>query len=174
MSSSPMSDGQFARSFFTMISLLILLTIALVILAFVNTSEVSGRIDAERQVERDRLAAERVQPVASINVGDAPQPAAESAAAADAGQPATAVRSGNEVYQQACLMCHGAGIAGAPKVGDPAAWSDRIGAGVDTLYDHAINGFQGSAGVMPAKGGNAALSDDEVRAAVDYMLGESK
>ncbi len=179
MSSSPMSDGSFARSFFTMISLLILMTIGLVILAHINTSEVADKLDAARQAEAGDLVAQRLQPVASINIGAAPQPEAASATtgtpasdtAADSGsQTAAATRSGDAVYQEACMMCHGMGLAGAPKFGDAAAWADRVGTGVETLYDHAINGFQGAAGVMPAKGGNASLSDDEVRAAVDHML----
>jgi cytochrome c5 len=59
-------------------------------------------------------------------------------------------------------------------VGNAAAWTSRIEAGADSLYTNAINGFQGSSGVMPGKGGNAALSDDEVKAAVDYMVTQSQ
>ena len=81
---------------------------------------------------------------------------------------------GQKVYQASCIACHGAGIAGAPKVGNAAAWTSRIEAGADSLYANAINGFQGSSGVMPGKGGNAALSDDEVKAAVDYMVSQSQ
>jgi cytochrome c5 len=66
------------------------------------------------------------------------------------------------------------GIAGAPKVGDAGLWVDRIAQGNDTLYDQALNGYQGAAGYMPAKGGFAFLSDDDVKAAVDYMVRESK
>ena len=81
---------------------------------------------------------------------------------------------GQKVYQASCIACHGAGIAGAPMVGNAAAWTSRIEAGADSLYTSAINGFQGSSGVMPGKGGNAALSDDEVKAAVDYMVTQSQ
>ena len=81
---------------------------------------------------------------------------------------------GQKVYQASCIACHGAGIAGAPMVGNAAAWTSRIEAGADSLYTNAINGFQGSSGVMPGKGGNAALSDDEVKAAVDYMVTQSQ
>lgn len=82
--------------------------------------------------------------------------------------------SGKTVYDGTCIACHGAGVAGAPKFGDKAAWSARIAQGKDTLYTHAINGFQGKAGVMPAKGGNLALKDEDVRAAVDYMVAHAK
>ena len=64
-------------------------------------------------------------------------------------------------------------MAGAPKFGDKAAWADRIKQGANVLHDHAIKGFQGKAGMMPAKGGSSA-SDDEVKAAVDYMAAAAK
>ncbi|MGM0411853.1 MAG: c-type cytochrome [Pseudomonadota bacterium] len=87
----------------------------------------------------------------------------------------TAVASdGKRVYDQACVSCHGQGVAGAPKVGDKEAWSERVTKDVDTLYKHAIEGFEGESGVMPAKGGYSNLSDDEVRAAVDYMVEKSQ
>jgi len=100
----------------------------------------------------------------------APAPAAPAAAAAPV---KVSAEAGKKLYDSACVACHGAGIAGAPKVGDKAAWAPRIAQGNDTLYTHAIKGFQGKAGVMPPKGGSAA-SDDEVKAAVDYMVTASK
>ena len=81
---------------------------------------------------------------------------------------------GKRVYSQACIACHGNGVAGSPKVGDKEAWADRVTKDQETLYTHAIEGFQGEDGVMPAKGGYTNLSDDEVRAAVDYMVQESR
>ena len=72
------------------------------------------------------------------------------------------------------MACHGAGVAGAPKLGDKADWGPRIAQGNDTLYQHAIQGFQGKKGVMPPKGGNTALPDDQVKAAVDYMVSQAK
>lgn len=88
---------------------------------------------------------------------------------------ATAKPAGGEgVYNTACTACHGAGIAGAPKSGDKVAWAPRIAQGKPKLYEHAIKGFQGKGGVMPAKGGNATLSDDDVKAAVDYMIALNK
>lgn len=83
--------------------------------------------------------------------------------------PASAA-DGAAVYDKACKMCHGAGMMGAPKMGDKAAWAPRIAQGADVLNDHAIKGFKG----MPAKGGKAALSDDEVKAAVAHMVEASK
>ncbi|HET9338802.1 MAG TPA: c-type cytochrome, partial [Casimicrobiaceae bacterium] len=78
------------------------------------------------------------------------------------------------VYEGMCIACHGAGVAGAPKLGDKAAWAPRLAQGAATLHDHAIKGFQGKAGVMPPKGGNAALSDADVKAAVDFMAAAAK
>ncbi len=80
---------------------------------------------------------------------------------------------GAAVYNSGCAACHGPGIAGAPKVGDKDAWKDRVGKDKEELYSNAINGYQGSAGVMPAKGGFTHLSDDDVKLAVDHMVAES-
>ncbi len=70
-------------------------------------------------------------------------------------------------------MCHAAGVAGAPKPGDKADWGPRIAQGKDTLYKHALEGFNGAKGSMPARGGNTKMSDEDVKAAVDYMVGLS-
>jgi cytochrome c5 len=87
---------------------------------------------------------------------------------------ASASAHGQQVFSQTCVACHGAGVAGAPKVGDKAEWGPRIAQGEQTLYQHAINGFQGKKGMMPPKGGNTALPDADVRAAVDYMVAQAK
>ncbi len=97
-----------------------------------------------------------------------------AAAPAAAVPAAPAAVDGKKVYDTACTACHAAGIAGAPKHGDKAAWAPRIAQGANVLYDHALKGFQGKAGVMPAKGGNTSLSDADVKAAVDYMVAGSK
>ena len=69
------------------------------------------------------------------------------------------------------MACHGAGIAGAPKFGDKAAWAERVAQGADTLHKHALGGYQGKAGFMPPKGGRTDLTDQSVINAVDYMVG---
>jgi cytochrome c5 len=76
---------------------------------------------------------------------------------------------GKGVFDVACTACHGAGIAGAPKAGDKAAWGPRIAQGKATLYKHAVEGFTGKAGIMPAKGGRVDISDELIHAGVDYM-----
>jgi len=77
---------------------------------------------------------------------------------------------GEKIYKKTCNMCHGSGLMGAPKMGDKAAWADRIAKGIETLQDHAINGF----GKMQPRGGKKTLSDDDVKAAVVYMVEASK
>jgi cytochrome c5 len=83
---------------------------------------------------------------------------------------AVTFKNGTEVFEGACKACHGVGLAGAPKAGDAAAWAPRIAKGKATLYDHAIKGFNGQAGVMPAKGGRTDLPDDLIKQAVDHMV----
>lgn len=104
-------------------------------------------------------------------------PAAPTEAAAPAPAPAPAVAEntvGKGIYGKTCAMCHAAGVAGAPKPGDKADWGPRIAQGDATLYKHAIEGFTGAKGMMPARGGGATLSDDEVKAAVDFMVAQSR
>jgi len=93
--------------------------------------------------------------------------ASEDAAAADSGEDtATPAIDGQAIYTSVCFACHDTGVAGAPKRGDAAAWEPRLAQGIETVYDHAINGLN----VMPPKGGNPSLSDAEVKAAVDYLV----
>jgi len=83
-------------------------------------------------------------------------------------------RDGAQVYDQSCAACHSSGIAGAPKLGDQVQWKTRLAKGTQVLYVNALDGVSSSAGVMPAKGGNASLSDTEVKAAVDYIVTKAK
>lgn len=101
----------------------------------------------------------------------APAPAPVAAPA-----PAAAVENtvGKSVFGRVCAMCHAVGAAGAPKPGDKADWGPRIAQGNDVLYKHALEGFTGAKGQMPARGANAALTDDEVKAAVNYMADQAR
>jgi cytochrome c5 len=104
----------------------------------------------------------------------APAPAAAPApATAPAAAPTAENELGKSVFGKTCAMCHAAGVAGAPKPGDKADWGPRIAQGKETLYKHAIEGYTGSKGMMPARGGAASLSDTDVKAAVDYMVDKS-
>ncbi|MBC3885451.1 c-type cytochrome [Undibacterium griseum] len=99
-------------------------------------------------------------------------PAAVASAAAPAAPAENKV--GKTVFGNTCSMCHAAGVAGAPKPGDKADWGPRIAQGMDTLYKHAMEGFSGAKGQMPARGGAPALTDDEVKAGVNYMVDQSR
>ena len=81
-----------------------------------------------------------------------------------------AMADGKAVYTQTCAACHAAGVAGAPKPGDKAAWAPRLGAGRDGLVTAVLKGK----GAMPPKGGNASLSDDDVKSAVDFLVSQVK
>ena len=113
-------------------------------------------------------------PLATLRVLSAfALPATRPAAVAEP-EPVAVIQSGPQVYNAACNVCHGNGVAGAPITGDADAWAARIAQGNEILYRHAIESFAGEAGYMPAKGGNVSLSDEEVIAAVDYMVEESR
>lgn len=112
-------------------------------------------------------AFERLRPIGTVAVAAAPATAAATTAPAAS---AAASRSGDAVYAAACSACHQAGIAGAPKFGDKVGWAPRIAQGTATLHQHALQGYQG----MPAKGGCASCSDDEVKAAVGYLVSGSR
>ncbi|MEE9552080.1 MAG: c-type cytochrome [Gammaproteobacteria bacterium] len=87
----------------------------------------------------------------------------------------TTGNKGKEVYGGLCVSCHGSGIPGIPQFGDTAAWGPRIAQGKDTLYKNSLQGYTGKSGMMmPPKGGNPALSDDDVKSAVDYMVANSQ
>ena len=101
-------------------------------------------------------------------------PAAAPAAAEAPKAEATASIDGKSVYNKTCSMCHAAGVAGAPKPGDKENWAPRIAQGTETLYKHSIEGYTGNSGMMPARGGNPKLTDDEMKAAVDFMVAQSK
>ena len=134
----------------------------------------------------DKSVAKRLAPVAKLAVDpNAPPPAAATPAAPAATTPAPApvaasapaakaakadAGAGKATYDATCAVCHNAGVAGAPKAGDKAAWAARTKQGKDALYNSALKGK----GAMPPKGGNASLSDDAVKAAVDHLLATAK
>lgn len=168
-------DTHFFNTFSLVIGLLIVVAIGIFALARVVASETQDKqVLEEKQYYRN--VDSRLAPVAQEAVAGQDNSALAikadqgNAQAGSAGGAPAALKSGTEVFQQVCSACHGAGIAGAPKAGDKAAWGSRIAKGKDTLYQHALQGFQGSAGVMPAKGGRADLSDDLVKQAVDHMV----
>lgn len=147
------------------------------LLPFVIVVLVSQFMANMRSVDRDSPAmapdavAKRLKPVGDVAFADSGGAAAAPEAQAGAAPAAAADKAdGKKIYEAGCAVCHGAGIAGAPKAGDKTAWAPRLATGMDALYASALKGK----GVMPAKGGNAALADAEVTAAVDYLAGLAK
>ncbi|MEO6748591.1 MAG: c-type cytochrome, partial [Casimicrobiaceae bacterium] len=116
----------------------------------------SGVSDVKEDAAARKL---RLMPVGTVDVADPNAP--------------RVVLSGEQVFVQVCKTCHEAGLAGAPKMGDATAWKPRIAEGEATLFKHALGGYTGKTGSMPAKGGNPDLADDDVERAVVYIANQS-
>lgn len=162
--------------FFNVISVVIGILAAITIGIFVYAYTLGGPAEQAHSAADPvylKGVIERITPVGRVAVAgkDNASLAIAAPAGAAAAAPAAAAlpTNGEETYKAVCSVCHAAGVAGAPKAGDKAAWAPRVAQGKDTLYKHAVEGFQGKAGVMPAKGGRADLPDDLVRQAVDYL-----
>jgi len=166
------SDQKFFDLYSLVIGVLVVFTFAILILAF-RISDSTQKVYNRQGDEYKAAVAERLGPIGKVylpgEVDESATPLLETAAAPE---PVAATRSGPQVYNEACLVCHGAGIGGAPMLGDASAWGPRIDQGLDVLKDHAINGYSGELGYMPAKGGRMDLADEEVAAAVEYMVAE--
>lgn len=164
-------DSHFTNTFSLVIGLLVVIAICIFAFARIVASRTQDRQVLE-EASYDRQVASRLQAPSQVAVAgqDNSALAIKGAAAQVAAATPAMPKNGAEVFQQVCSVCHGAGIAGAPKAGDKAAWTPRIAEGKATLYEHALKGFQGKTGVMPAKGARPDLSDDLVKQAVDYMV----
>lgn len=158
-----MTDRAFLKTFSGLVAALVALTVVI----FVVAQMVSGSSKTQTAQSADEIAA-RIQPVGQVAMATA------AVVATGVSATANAAGKGESTYNTACMACHAAGVAGAPKTGDKAAWGPRIAQGKDTLYTHAIKGFQGKSGLMPAKGGNMSLADADVKAAVDFMVTKSQ
>ena len=170
-------DRHFMNVFSAVLGILIAIALVLIGVSRLVDSGPKGARNAEDPLLQAE-AHERIKPFGEVAVAGADNSAlaieAPPATAGEAPVVAAAPADGKATYDMACSACHAAGIAGAPKVGDKAAWAARIAQGMSTLHQHAIKGYQGSAGVMPAKGGRADLSDDIVKAASEYMVSQSR
>jgi cytochrome c5 len=132
-----------------------------------------GLIDDDHNADaswKEKKTLERIQPMGQVATTKAEAekatPKQEPAPVPVAKGPQTA----EQIYNQACMACHGTGAAGAPKVGDAAAWAPRIAQGAEVLFEHATKGFKG----MPPKGGSPNLTDEEIQKVVDYMVSNSQ
>ena len=161
-----MDDRQFINQFMTVLGVLIAITVVILVIA---------RVLSGTHYEPDQAMMEavnkRIKPVGEVHVGQAPAAPAVTAAEAPPATPAAGAQSADapvnaaEIYQTVCAVCHAVGVANAPIYGDKPAWATRLG-DVEALYANSLNGK----GAMPAKGGRPDLSDEAIRAAVDYML----
>jgi cytochrome c5 len=167
-------DQQFFDSFMLVIGILMGVGVGLFFLVRAISIDTQGRYITEDPTVQQAIE-DRIKPVGRVlMMGDA-ELAAAAAAAVAAPTPVATVMTGPQVYNAACIVCHQPpGTGGAPPIGDVAAWAPRIAQGDETLYTHALAGFQGAAGFMPPKGGRVDLSDDEIKAAVDYLLEQSR
>ncbi|MEZ5541107.1 MAG: c-type cytochrome [Pseudomonadota bacterium] len=169
-------DKQFYSTFFTIMGGLAILAIILVMIASNLTTDVA-------EYKPDEVVVENIAPVGQVNTSTqeaaAPAPAAagaETPAAAAGGEPAAAApavvaaKSGEQVYNGSCAACHGTGAAGAPKMGDAAAWAPRAAKGIDGLLANATTGLN----AMPPKGLCMTCTDAELRAAIEYMVNNSR
>jgi cytochrome c5 len=162
------------QKFFDMYSLVIGGLAAVCVGFFVLAMKVTDMVRGDFREDDDvylEAVNERLAPFGEVYLpGDDLTAGGPQVAAMDTPEPVEAAMSGPQVFNEACIACHGTGIGGAPKFGDAAAWGSRIEQGVDLLVQHAIEGYQGSTGFMPPKGGRMDLSDEEVAAAVEYMV----
>lgn len=165
------------RIFFKNFSIVVIILALMMVVFLIAAIKVGGVIEYGDPDAREQRVSERTAPVGDVRRDGDPMPEStagvgeESVAAAETDD--SDAHPGRSVYEGVCISCHSGAIPNIPAPGDDAAWAPRIDdRGMEGLYANAINGYQGeeSGMMMPAKGGNTALSDDEVKAAVDYMV----
>ena len=168
-------DQKFFDMYSLVIGVLAVFAVAILVLAMWLSDRTQGVYVRDSDEYREAVA-ERIRPVGGVYLpGEEQQASAPTVATAPEAEPVATVMTGPQVYNAACNACHGAGVGGAPIIGDVAEWAPRIAQGMEVLNDHAINGFDGDAPTpMLAKGGRVDLSDQEVIDAVVYMVEESQ
>jgi cytochrome c5 len=162
-------DSHFFNNFSLVLGILFAVTIGLFAFArHVGASNQGKQVTTDpRYVESVEA---RLQPVARVAVAGQDNSALKIESAGPPSAAAALPADGTAAYETACVACHGAGIAGAPKVGDKGAWGPRLAQGKATLYKHAIEGYTGKTGMMPPKGGRTDWPDDLIKQAVDHIV----
>lgn len=164
-------DKSFINTFILVIGFLAAAGVLFFILSHIIASE--HRADVTKDPLRDRMLAQRLAPVGQAYVGDVPASALNVASNKGGSAESSKPQSPKEIWQGTCAACHQTGVGGAPKIGDKDEWAKHIDKGLATLKKHAINGYHGPEGFMPAKGGNPSLSDEQVVKAMEYMVSQS-
>jgi cytochrome c5 len=165
-------DQQFFDTFTLVMGGLVAVAVAILILALFQGGD-SQRDARMADPAYQAKVLERIRPLGRVRLPGDEAEAAQAAVTVTAAQPVATVRTGAQVYNEACVACHGNGIGGAPKLGDTGAWGARIAQGLPVIQGHALEGYTGAQGYMPPKGGRLDMSDEETLGAVDYMLSES-
>ena len=166
-------DSHFFNNFSLVLGILFAVTLGLFAFArYVGASHQGKQVTTDPRYVAS--VEERLQPVARVAVAGQDNSSMKIEAAGPPTAGPAMPTDGTAAYETACIACHGAGIAGAPKVGDKAAWGPRIAQGKETLYNHALHGFTGKTGMMPAKGGRSDWPDDLVKQAVDHIVEMNK
>jgi len=153
------------------IGLLVLVALCLIALARVVAAH-TQETDVVEQGDFAKSVASRIGPLSqeAIVGQDNTAMAIKPDSPAGTGVVLPIPKDGAQAYEQVCSACHGLGIAGAPKAGDAAAWQPRLAKGKSVLYDHALHGFTGSSGTMPAKGNRLDIPDAIIEQGVDHMM----
>lgn len=166
-------DQKFFDLYSIVIGILAAFALGILVLAM-KMSDLTQGVYTRDADEYQAAVAERIKPLGQVyKPGEESEATAPVAVTTAEPAPVATALSGPQVYNSACLACHGAGIGGAPVFGDAAAWAPRIAKGTEMLGQHALNGFTG-VGYMPPKGGRVDLSDQEILDAVAYMVSQSQ
>ena len=170
-------DKVFFRNFSLVVGAL-----AVLMVIFIVAARIIGIDENAAQKSQASSVSKRTAPMGEVSMAEQTEPAAPAQATTEvaaapaeaatevAAAPAPASDVGKKVYDGLCTSCHGSGIPGIPQMGDAAAWEPRVAQGKDTLYKHAIEGFTGTSGMMMPPKGGGTNTDDEIKAAVDYIV----
>jgi cytochrome c5 len=169
------TDAVFLKHFAMLIGFLILVAALLDALAM----HIYSNNPPPQNPDKQKVVEQRIAPVGGVYAGDTGRAAMQAAQAAAAKAAAAQVAyggttDGKTIFGSLCHSCHETGAGGAPRISDKTAWAPRVAEGLDTLVKHALEGYTGKSGVMPAKGGNPALNDAQIKATVEWMVSQVK